>query len=716
MRQRPEAQPRAIARWAASLLIGLIVCAGPLWLWGVPLRWYYLKSDDFVYLAWSRTAAAVRGHLATPYHGHVAPLYLLETHLLARLAGTMEALPVVLGWASYATLVLAMAATGHVVARESGRVAHGLAAMAAVGLSSVLGPTLLWYAAGQALAAGTAVLVMLAALQSWRVRGGWWRLGGGLVAATAAPLFWSAGYAAGPVGMAYLWADGRRACRRAAVIVAASSIAVVAVVWCVAGRGFAPASHIAARPLGGVLVADAVVAHSAQAVCEALVLNNLGLDASTTPGQALLFTALLAGFWAWSRRRSGPAGSSALAPDQSSGGRRGRPGGRHLRSDLRRARDGEHLRQPARAGLVRRHGRARRRAVRRRLVRRELAVPAALGDRAARAPRAFGPRALHRRGARPASSSRRSRDLRVRWDGGTLRDRLAAEGGAQHPRRARRAGPGAAPGPGRTGPPRAGRTPGRDRPRGDPTGRRPGGRPGDAGASPRLRTRGLARSARGLDAILTSSRGTTGDEPISVHDRESHGGGGRRGGRLRRLPVRPDAGPGGLRRGRARAGRLPAPRGPRVPARSGAGCPGTPGRQGRAGPAVALGRHGARGPVLRPGHVRAEAARTYRAGPAGILPALQRRRGVRGGLADLGPHGGQPARAAQHAHRAGLAAGDLGPGRLRGEPAAAAGGPGTGIVRDPGRGDVAGRPAGRAGDGSDRAGPGGDGDGGHDVA
>ena len=253
----------------------------------------------------------MRGHLATPYHGHVAPLYLLETHLLARLAGTMEALPVVLGWASYATLVLAMAATGHVVARESGRMAHGLAAMAAVGLSSVLGPTLLWYAAGQALAAGTAVLVMLAALQSWRVRGGWWRLGGGLVAATAAPLFWSAGYAAGPVGMAYLWADGRRACRRAAVIVAASSIAVAAVVWCVAGRGFAPASHIAARPLGGVLVADAVVAHSAQAVCEALVLNNLGLDASTTPGQALLFTALLAGFWAWSRRRSGPAGSSA---------------------------------------------------------------------------------------------------------------------------------------------------------------------------------------------------------------------------------------------------------------------------------------------------------------------------------------------------------------------------------------------------------------------
>ena len=237
MRQRPRAEPanrRALGGLDPHRADPL---RGPLWLWGVPLRWFFLKSDDFVYLARSRTPAALRGHLATPHHGHVAPLFLLETHLLARLAGTLEALPAVLGWASYATLVLAMAATGHVVARESGRMARGLAAMAAVGLASVLGPTLLWYAAGQALAAGTAILVMLAALQAWRIRGGWWRLGRGLLAATAAPLFWSAGYAAGPVGMAYLWADGRRACRRAAAILAASSLAVVALVWCVAGRG-----------------------------------------------------------------------------------------------------------------------------------------------------------------------------------------------------------------------------------------------------------------------------------------------------------------------------------------------------------------------------------------------------------------------------------------------------------------------------------------------
>jgi hypothetical protein len=289
--------------------MGLILCAGPLWLWRAPLRWSFLRGDDFVYLAWSRSPEALRGHLAAPHQGHVAPLFLIETHLLSRMAGTLEALPIVLGWASYATQVLAMAAIGHLVAWETGRTARGLTAMAAVGFSSVLGPTLMWFAAGQAMAAGATILAMLAMLQAWRIRGSWWWLVVGLLASTSAPLIWSAGYAAAPVGMAYLWADGRRACRRAAAMLAVGMFALIVLIWSVVGRGFAPASHVAARPVGGVLAADAVLSHSAQAVCEALILNNLGLDATTTAGQALLVVALLIGCWAWSRRRSGPSGS-----------------------------------------------------------------------------------------------------------------------------------------------------------------------------------------------------------------------------------------------------------------------------------------------------------------------------------------------------------------------------------------------------------------------
>jgi hypothetical protein len=308
MLQRIRSEPRVNSGWAASILVGLMLCALPLWLWGVPLRWFFLKSDDFVYIAWSRSPADLHEHLFKPHNGHVVPLFLLETHALARVAGSLEVLPVVLASASYATLVLAMAATGHVVARETGRAACGLAAMAAVGLTSVLGPALLWYAAGQALAAGTMVIIMLAALQAWRARGSSGRLALSLLFVTAAPLLWSGGYAAGPVGMAYLWADGRRVCRRAAAILAAASLAEAALVWSIAGPAFAPASHLAARSFRDAVSIDAVVAHTAQAVCEALVLNNLGLDASTTAGQALVLCTLLAGLWSWSRRRPGSSG------------------------------------------------------------------------------------------------------------------------------------------------------------------------------------------------------------------------------------------------------------------------------------------------------------------------------------------------------------------------------------------------------------------------
>ena len=191
-----------IKSWAPSVLVGLVLCASPLWLWAVPLRWYFLKADDFVYIARSRTPAALSKYLLAAHNGHVVPLFRLETHLLTRLAGSMEAIPGVLGWASYATLLMAMAAVGHLVARETGRMTPGLAAMAAVGLSTVLGPALLWYSAGQALAAGTMVILMLIALQSWRMTGAGWAFAMAMVATLAAPMLWSGGFAAGPVGIA----------------------------------------------------------------------------------------------------------------------------------------------------------------------------------------------------------------------------------------------------------------------------------------------------------------------------------------------------------------------------------------------------------------------------------------------------------------------------------------------------------------------------------
>jgi hypothetical protein len=184
--------------------------------------------------------------------------------------------------------------------------------MAGVGFTSVLGPALLWYSAGQALAAGTMVLAMVAALQLWRARGHWWLLAIGSLAAMAAPLFWTAGYTAGVVGMAYLWADGRRQCRRAAVIPLVVTIATGLLVRGAGATALAPATGVAVQPFLRLNGFRAAVAHSSQAVCEALVINNLGLDATTTAPQSIALGSLLFVLWVWSRRRSAGDASTLL--------------------------------------------------------------------------------------------------------------------------------------------------------------------------------------------------------------------------------------------------------------------------------------------------------------------------------------------------------------------------------------------------------------------
>jgi hypothetical protein len=308
----PKQQIRVAIGWAPTVLLALSICAGCLWLWGTRLRSYVLKLDDFVYVARSRSTTSLRSHLFTPHNGHIVPLFMLETHLLTRLAGSLEALPTVLSWASYATLVLSMALTGHLVAWETGRPALGLVAMAAVGFSSVMGPALLWYAAGQALASGTMILAMLAALQAWRVRGSWWLLAAAAMAAMAAPLLWTAGYAGGLVGAAYLWADRRRVCRRAAALPLCVSIATLVGSRGVVSRLFALPANGHPEPLRVAMEVGPALAHSAQAVCEALVINNLGLDTATTATQAFVIGLVLAAIWAWSRHRREHNGSRLL--------------------------------------------------------------------------------------------------------------------------------------------------------------------------------------------------------------------------------------------------------------------------------------------------------------------------------------------------------------------------------------------------------------------
>ena len=96
-----------------------------------PLAIYRLYSDDFAYVAASRTLGRTLSNLFVPHNTHIVPAWRVLTWALVAWAGSLEKLPEVLAEASYGILVAVMLLMGRLVARETGRTGLGLAAMAA---------------------------------------------------------------------------------------------------------------------------------------------------------------------------------------------------------------------------------------------------------------------------------------------------------------------------------------------------------------------------------------------------------------------------------------------------------------------------------------------------------------------------------------------------------------------------------------------------------
>jgi hypothetical protein len=322
-----KARPTSRLGGLLALALAPIILVAPLWLWADPLDGYSptaeglsglfarltpladpfsearLQLDDFDYVAKVRTPADLSRHLLTPHNTHLMPLFRLWTYLWVQASTTLSGVPESLALASYLSYVMAMLLVGHVAAWETGRPGLGLAAMVFFGTSAILAQTIAWFAASQAVCAGVAVLAMLAALQRWRARGGRRWLALAAFAAFAPPLLWSGGYVAGPVGFAYLWADGRPHARKAALVPMLTSIAVAAIALMLVGRQITAAGNFhdrtfrqAADPVQGLV-------STAQGVVEILLLRNLGLKAETSPAQAAVLCLLLAGLWAWTRGR-----------------------------------------------------------------------------------------------------------------------------------------------------------------------------------------------------------------------------------------------------------------------------------------------------------------------------------------------------------------------------------------------------------------------------
>lgn len=294
MNAKSKPWPKLVAPGLGLAIVGLSVAlnfdptGGPL-----------LVLDDFAYLAESRTWDRLRASLFVPHNAHVVPLFRLLTYLLVSASGSLANVPLAFELAAIGALVLTMLVVGHFVAREARSMAVGLAAMAGLGITTVMRPAATWYSASQAIWSGLVIVSMLVLLQSWRIGGGRWRLIAAAFAAFLAPAFWSGGYLAGPVGAAYLAAE--RGTRKATVVPMISMILCLLLSVFSNSRIFAAANFHdrplseAARPLRGLL-------YTCQAIVEVELLGNLGIDAEVAPMQGIVLVAAIAALWTWSRR------------------------------------------------------------------------------------------------------------------------------------------------------------------------------------------------------------------------------------------------------------------------------------------------------------------------------------------------------------------------------------------------------------------------------
>lgn len=304
--------PRHAPRWwnrplgrIATLTLALGIVLVPAWLFADPLANYRLHSDDFEYLANSRTLGEAVANLFRPHNTHIVPTWRLLTWGVMAIAGRLANLQAVLASVAYGALVAAMLLTGRIVARESGRAWLGLVAMVALGTTSVMESSATWYSSGQTLWAALGILAMLHYLQGWRMRRGWWRLAMAVVSAWAAGGFWTIGHAAGPVGAAYLWADGRKRCRIAAAVPLAATAAAVLIALALGGRQINAKISFHGRTEKEAVNFVAGATHTLQAIPEELVFENLGLEAETTIEQGAVLTGLIVVLWLVSLPRWG---------------------------------------------------------------------------------------------------------------------------------------------------------------------------------------------------------------------------------------------------------------------------------------------------------------------------------------------------------------------------------------------------------------------------
>lgn len=303
MVQRETTDSRPLPRLVVGAIFGL-ACLAPLWLFFDPLTNYRLQTDDFAYAAASRTSERTRANLLEPHNTHIVPAWRVVCLGVVTAAGSLERLADVMAPLSYAVLVAVMLATGHLVARETGRFGWGLLAMIALGSTSIMEAAGTWLSASQTLWAAGGIAATLLCAQHYAATGRFLALAASVPAAWLAGGFWSVGHLAGVAGAAYLSGVNPRQRRRGAVVPLAASLAAVVGELLVKGRVLETQVRVDGRTPSEAFSLVNGVLYTLQAIPENLVLGNLGLSAATTALQGALLSAALLALWVAGLRRT----------------------------------------------------------------------------------------------------------------------------------------------------------------------------------------------------------------------------------------------------------------------------------------------------------------------------------------------------------------------------------------------------------------------------
>ncbi len=291
-----------------TLVVALLACLAPAYLFADPLRNTWIRGDDWEYVASSRTFDRALANLFRPHNVHVVPVWRLVSWGVVASAGRLVDVRPALAAAAYAVLATTMMLAGRFVARETRRPLIGIAAMIALGSTALMYPAGTWFSASQALGAAIGVLAMLWYLHGWRRSGGAWRLVLAALAALVAGGSWTAGYVAGPVGTAYLLAGRRRGGLAVAAIPLLVSAVAAATIFITCRPAIEEQSAISFH---GRKTSEAVRPHLAplytiQAIPERLLLGELGLVTAATFEQSAAIMAAIGVAWL-ATRRSAPS-------------------------------------------------------------------------------------------------------------------------------------------------------------------------------------------------------------------------------------------------------------------------------------------------------------------------------------------------------------------------------------------------------------------------